>query len=55
MTMDVVACPVCLVGRSILHAVITDYPYYACTACGSIHVAPNILAGMDAGTTILGE
>lgn len=50
-----VACPVCRAGQSTLFTTIADYPYYACGACDSIHIAPSVLDGMDAGTTQLGE
>lgn len=55
MTSEIVACPVCADGTSVLYTVVDLYPYYECRACGSIHVAPEILAGMDAGTASVGE
>lgn len=55
MTSGTVACPVCLAGASTLYTVIADYSYYTCEACGSIHVAPDVLAAMDAGAASIGE
>jgi hypothetical protein len=52
---DRVTCPVCRGGESRLHAVVADYPYYVCGSCDSIHVSPDVLAGLDAGTIRLGE
>jgi hypothetical protein len=55
MTSETVACPVCLAGTSTLYTMVADYPYYGCAQCGSIHVAPGVLAGMDAGTARVGD
>lgn len=50
-----VQCPVCCVGESGLHAVIAGHPYYCCAQCGSIHVDPQLLAELDAGSAQIGE
>ncbi|TWI14257.1 class I SAM-dependent methyltransferase [Aerolutibacter ruishenii] len=50
-----VACPVCEAGASAPYAVVDGYPYYLCGGCGSIHIAPEVIADMDAGVALVGE
>lgn len=50
-----VNCPVCETGTSAAHTVVDGYPYYLCGQCGSIHIAPEVIADMDAGIALVGE
>jgi SAM-dependent methyltransferase len=50
-----VACPVCLVGASDHFSHVDGHDYYACAACGSIHIAPEVLAMLDAGGSLVGD
>jgi hypothetical protein len=50
-----VPCPICKRGSSEAYSVIDGHPYYACEACGSIHVSPALLDAIDAGNAPVGE
>lgn len=50
-----VACPVCLAGASEHFIQVDGHDYYACAACGSIHIAPEVLAMLDAGGSLVGD
>lgn len=52
---DTVYCPVCVSGISSLHATIDGHAYYTCAHCDSIHIAPHVIADMDAGVALVGE
>lgn len=53
--MTTVDCPVCHSGRSALHALIDGYPYFTCSACGSIHIDPAVIDMLDAGGSLVGN
>ena len=44
-------CPVCLQAAGEHFRVVDGFDYYRCAACTSIYIAPEILAGIDAGTS----
>ena len=50
-----VACPVCLHGASAHFRNVDGHDYFACTACGSIHIAPAVLAMLDDGGSLVGD
>lgn len=52
---DAVSCPVCVLGTSSPYATIDGYAYYACAQCDSLHIAPHVIADMDAGIALVGE
>lgn len=49
-----VRCPVCVRGRSSHFRLVDGHDYYTCDACGSIHAAPDVLAMLDAGGSLVG-
>lgn len=55
MTRGSVACPVCETGASSPYVDVDGYPYYLCGQCDSIHIAPEVIADMDAGVALVGE
>jgi len=44
-------CPVCLQVSGEHFRVVDGFDYYQCSACASIYISPEILAGIDAGTS----
>ena len=47
-----VDCPVCVHGASAHFRRVDGHDYYACAACGSLHIAPDMLAMLDAGDAL---
>lgn len=50
-----VACVVCGVGTSALFSRVDGHDYFECAACGSIHIAPDVIAMLDAGGSLVGD
>ena len=50
-----VDCPVCVHGASAHFRRVDGHDYYACAACGSLHIAPDMLAMLDAGGSLVGD
>jgi hypothetical protein len=54
-TLQSVDCPVCRAGHGAPYTTIDGYAYYACVACESLFVDPDVLAAMDEGRADVGE
>lgn len=50
-----VACPICVTGVSEHFTQVDGHDFYACIACESIHIAPDVLAKLDQGGSLVGD
>ena len=50
-----IVCPVCREGESLLYTCVDGHDYFACPACGSLHINPQVLEMLDAGGSLVGD
>ena len=55
MKRDGAGCPVCVQGTSEHFSRVDGHDYYACAACGSLHIDPDVIAMLDAGGSLVGD
>lgn len=50
-----VRCPICGSARSQPYIRVDGHDFFACAACGSIHIDPVVIAMLDAGGSLVGD